>query len=131
MLVYWCRTWRIALTLYSLVTRFVLVRIIGCRMSYGIRLIAFPPHDFVTLNEVVEAVDLICRLDPLRFRRMQRHIKKVVLADWKWSRNPKTLARYVARTHECHVRKFPVPQNARFATVYEYTHLLVHEATHG
>lgn len=134
MFAHWCRTWltwRVAATFYCLVTRPFILRVFGYRMCRGIRLIAYPPHDLIALREIEEALELIRRINPLRFHRVQRHIKDVVLADWKWSPNPKTLARYLSRTHECHFRKFPIAQNARFATVYEYLHLLVHEATHG
>lgn len=134
MFVHWCRTWlswRVAFNWYILTIRFLFVHMLGCRICHGIRLIAYPPHDLVALTEIEEALELIHRLDPLRFRRAQRHLKAIVLADWKWRRNPKTLACYISRRHECHLRRFPIAQNARFAAVYEYAHLLVHEATHG
>ena len=114
LIAYWWHTWftwRIFCSLQSVLTHCVIIRSsFGSRVFNGVRLIAYPPHDLVTLNEVVEALELIQRIDPHRCRRVERHIQYIVLANW----SPKRYAAYLARTKECRLRKLPVPENARF-----------------
>jgi hypothetical protein len=76
----------------------------------------------------VEALELVERLDPVRFGRMQRQLK-YILCD-QWASN--TMGRYEVRSGICRVN-FPWFNFEKYPTgaPYIYAAVLVHEATHG
>ena len=128
---YWfrfCLSWKLLyLELLGVLTRFVVARSIGTRRYGDIQLLAYPPNGLEVLGEVVEALDLVRRVDPGRFVRIERFVKHIAVANWRG----KSLGAYWPICKVCHLSKLPVPRNARFMAIYTYAQLLVHEATHG
>ena len=46
------------------ITHFMVARSLGSKAFHGVRLLAYPPYDLLTLNEVMEALELV--LDPFK-----------------------------------------------------------------
>jgi hypothetical protein len=99
----------------------------GSKTIDGLRIIPHIPYDLADLTQVIEALKLIQKVDPRRYDSVKRNIRTIVLA----ARTRKRLGRYTPAIKECQLGQVPVPENARFAPVYCYAMVLIHEATHG
>lgn len=91
----------------------------------GIVLAPVRPYGLDSLAEVVDALELIRRTDPRRFARVERFIKRIVLANWR------PLGLYNSVSGVCGLKKLAIPENSDSLAVYNYAATLVHEATHG
>lgn len=91
----------------------------------GIVLVPVPPYGMDSLAEVVDALELVRRTDPRRFARVERFIKKIVLANWR------TLGLYNSVSGVCGLKKLAIPENSDSLAVYNYAATLVHESTHA
>src|SRR6266496_6665957 len=80
------------------------------------------------MSRTVDALDLVRRLDPLRFGRLQRQLK-YLLYDGS---DPRFTASYDGRFGVCRVnfKRFEFEKYPKEAS-YTYAAVLVHEATHG
>lgn len=99
-----------------------------CKRSrpYGnIQLIAFPPHQVSSLATIVEALELIREKDPLRFKRIETYVRRVVVGNWR------RMGFYNPIGRVCGVR---IAQSAKVAgslAVLGYASTIIHEATHA
>jgi len=91
----------------------------------GIQLIAFGPYGVDTLAVVVDALELLRRSDPRRFRRVEQHIKRILLGNFK------TLGSYTAIGRICGLTYLSPPGAPNRLITYGYAAVLIHEATHG
>ncbi len=129
-LVYWlskCLSRAVPLGVFDLLTNFVVSRALGSRPYRGIVLIAYPPHPVDALGELVDALELIRRTDGRRFRRVEQHLKYIVLASWRSDR----LGVYSSISRTCTVRKLSPAAKSNPWSVYAYAALIIHEATHA
>jgi hypothetical protein len=128
-LIYWlrkCFSLSVPVGFFDLVTIFFVSRGMGSRLYRGIELVAFPPYRLDALTEVVDALELVRRTDQRRFARIERFIKRIVLANWK-----KHLGFYNTISQVCALKKLPIPEDSRILAIYNYSATLIHEATHA
>lgn len=129
-LIYWARKCSVLHWLdwlFGELTDAVVSRTFGDRYYSGIQLIAYRPHGLAQLAAVFEALDLIRRTDKRRFLRVERHIKRIILANW----SKRIIGRYIPFGKVCHLRKLPETERSRRFQVWYYAVTIVHEATHG
>jgi hypothetical protein len=93
----------------------------------GMQLVAFPPLGQDGLSEIVCALELLREKDPLRFRRIQVHIKRVALD------RPvrKILGSYWPLGKVCTLTELPNFKGKEDLLHYAYAAVLVHESTHA
>src|SRR5688572_143444 len=118
-LLYWvrrCSILKLLHHLYGILVHADVGRILSERYYEGIQLIAYPPHGSAQLGAIVEALELIRHADAHRFRRVERHIKQIILANW----SKRILGRYIPIGKICHLRKLPDVERSRRFQVWCY-----------
>lgn len=119
------RLWRVPIRLFQLTYLSILALTNRSREYRGIRLIAFPPYGVDSLAVIVDALELLRRSDPRRFRRVEQHTKRILLGDFK------ALGFYTPIGRICGLTNLS-PSGARNPLIaYGYAATIVHEATHG
>ncbi len=79
-----------------------------------------------SLVPVAEALDLVRRQDRRRFRRVERFIRRIFLANWK------TFGTYYPVGRVCGLKALRRPRTDKHeVVVHAYAYILIHEATHG
>lgn len=92
----------------------------------SIRLIATGRNSASAHRLASEALGLIQRTDPRRFRRIEQNIRWVVLAGWK------PLGVYLPLGRVCGIRDFSSAEVKDFSAItYAYAYMLIHESVHG
>ena len=91
----------------------------------GITLIACRPLGLDTLSPIADALDLLHRVDLRRLKRVERHIKCILLGNFK------QYAFYDSLGRICGLRRRPDPDHSSPLAVYGYAASIIHEATHA
>ena len=91
----------------------------------GITLIACRPLGLDALSPIADALDLLHRVDRRRLERVQRHIRCILLGNFK------QYAFYAPIGQICGLRRRPGSEHSNALAVYGYAASIIHEATHA
>ena len=117
---------RIPMELFGALNIWVVRHAFGSRPWHGMTLVAYPPYSVVDLVEVVQALELIQKVDERRVQGIERHVRCIVLG-----RSRRVLSSYWPLFRVCHLTKLPFTESTRQFAVCLYAQELARGSTHG